>query len=167
MKYKIPNLELMKVLCPETYSPYEYPNIFNCIDCPIREEKCINELLKRIRNTIEILCDKNNEEKFCEKVRCNNCDGTYVRTPGGFICEDCGDLFQPSKKQIKSKLNEEYEEIDYTELNKKIHEIETKIKLLDKLQETSQEEKKFITDKINSKNENNIINFDDIKGNKK
>lgn len=163
MKFIIPDLEEEVFACFEFYKS---STMKHCYKCPYIN-KCFNINIQQIQNNIISHCERNNEEKFSIRYKCKNChcQGTYIITPGGFLCEDCGNLVSIPKTELRKILKKDYEEIDYSELHQKIDNLKTKYELLTKIKTSNQEENKIIKDMINNKKPKNIINFKNKKRN--
>lgn len=161
MKYIIPDLEEEVFACFEFYKS---STIKHCYKCSYIN-KCFNINIQQIQNNIISHCERNNEEKFSIRYKCENChcQGTYINTPGGFLCENCGNIKLISKTELKKILKKDYEEIDYSELNEKIDYIKTKYEILTKIKTNNKEENKIMKNAIDEQKQKNIIDFKNIK----
>lgn len=162
MKFIIPDLEEEVFAC---FKFSKSSTMKHCYKCPYIN-KCFDINIQQIQNNIISHCERNNEDKFCIRNKCNNCQGTYINTPGGFLCEDCGNLVSISKTELRQILKKDYEEIDYSELHQKIDNLKIKYELLTKIKTSNQEENKTLKNMINNKKPENIMNFKNKKRNK-
>lgn len=159
MKYIIPDLEKDSFPCFKFCKSTTIKSCYKC--CYINE--CFNINIQIIENNVISYCERNNEEKFCIKNKCNKCKGTYINIPGGFQCENCGNIISISKTELKKILKKDYEEIDYNELNEKIDYIKTRYEILTQIKTNNKEENKIIKNAIDDQKQKDIIDFKNIK----